>query len=264
MTTETSGGSAPQGSLRALSFSFYIVTGLVLLALVTKFQKTFLPDGIATQIGHNSESFCLALAVAATIQFARPLWLRDDGRRTSWGLVVAIAVIWILLAVGVYYLGLPSSVKTLNEPLAAAGLLTAYFGLPRPLKHGWVLPAVVVVIVGVLVNVEFVTAQAETVTSFVLVALATDQFQRSILGRDVRDGNGVWVWWLFLAAWPALMQMFNRQGVDGFIGDVVDFQARGAEGFWGALLICLYFGARRYLERNETTELSRTGSARRV
>ena len=72
MASHTHGGDAPQLRLRALTGIYYILGGLVLVALVTKAQKGFLPEGIATQIGHNSESVCLALAVAATVQFARP------------------------------------------------------------------------------------------------------------------------------------------------------------------------------------------------
>lgn len=239
-----------------MTYLYFIGGGLVLLALVTKFQKSFLPEGIATQIGHNSEAVCVALAVGLTIQFARPVWLRERGAR-RWVLPIAVGAVWILLAIGVYYLGLPSSIKTLNEPLAAAGLLTFYLGVPRPWKHSWVVPAVVVVVVLIGINVRFIVAQSETVTSLVLVAISVDLVQRSILRRDVRDGPGVFAWWAFLAIWPALMQGFNRAGTfGGYIGDVVDYQSRGAEGFWGAFLICVYFGLRHRLEtRAEKAEI---------
>jgi hypothetical protein len=245
--------------VRAWSALYYIGCVLVLLALVTKFQKSFLPGGIATQIGHNSESFALALAVGATIQFARPWWMRDGGRRTAWAPVVAVAAVWILLALGVYYLGLPASIKTLNEPLAAAGLLTLYFGVPRPWKLSWIPPVLVVVVVAVAMHVQFISAQAETVTSFVLVAITVDQIQRSTLRSTARDSSSAWLWWLFLAVWPALMQLLNRHDVvGGWIGDLINYQARGAEGFWGALLICLYFAGRSHLQNRtapgDTTE----------
>jgi len=62
-----------------------------------------------------------ALAVAATIQFARPRWMTGaEGERTNWGIVAAVAAWWLAVALGVYYLGFPPSIETLNEPFAAA------------------------------------------------------------------------------------------------------------------------------------------------
>jgi len=43
-----------------------------LLVLVKITQQSVLGEEMAAQTGHNSEVFALALAVAATIQFARP------------------------------------------------------------------------------------------------------------------------------------------------------------------------------------------------
>ena len=125
------------------------------------------------------------------------------------------------------------------------------------------------------IDVRFVVAQSETVISLILVAVSVDLVQRSVLRREVRDGAGVWAWWGFLLLWPALMQSLNRQDTfAGYIGDLVDYQARGAEGFWGTLLICLYFALRRGVERrtheitpsDETslpTTVARSGSSAR-
>jgi hypothetical protein len=73
------------------------------------------------------------------------------------------------------------------------------------------------------------------------VAISVDLVQRTILQPGTRDAVLRWLWWLFLAIWPALMLLLRRQHPPGYLGDLVDYMARGAEGFWGALLICVYF-----------------------
>jgi len=230
-----------------MSIVYYAGMALILLVLVTKAQTHFLPLGIAKQIGHNSESFALGLAVAATIQFARPRWLTSRG--VVWGLVLAVAAVWILLALGVYYLGLPSSIKTLNEPLAGAGVLTVYLGAKRPLPRAWLMPLITAVVVVVAYHLRLVQSQAEAVTAVVAVSISTDLTARSILLPRVRETAMVWGWYAFLAVWPALMLFLNHQDLPGVLGDGVNYMARGAEGFWGALLICLYFGVLRRVEQ---------------
>ncbi len=238
LNSDTRSVAAKQATIVA----FYFGASLVLLVLVTKFQQTFLPEGLATQIGHNSEAFALALAVGATIQFARPRWMADtDGQRTNWGVVGAVAAGWLALALGVYYLGFPPSIETLNEPLAAAALLTLYLGVPRPWHQSWLVPLVTVVITLVTLRTAFVLNLAETVTSLIAVSISVDLVQRTILRPEARDAALLWLWWAVLACLPIAMLLLRRQGVPGYLGDVVDYLARGAEGFWGALIICVYF-----------------------
>lgn len=227
---------------------YYLGLALVLLALVTKAQTQVLPMGIAKQIGHNSESFALALAVAATIEFARPRWLRAGTREVSWGVVSLVAMGWLLLALGVYYLGLPASIKTLNEPLVAAALLTVLLGAPRPLRRAWLTPVLFLVAVVLTYHLRIVQAQAEAVTAVIAVLISTDLAARSILLPRVRDSALTWGWYLFLAVWPALMLFWNHRSPPGVLGECVNYMARGAEGFWGALLIGLYFSLLRRVE----------------
>ena len=242
MAHSLNSGTRSAAATQAIIIGFYVGASLVLLVLVTKAQKTLLQDGIATQTGHNSEVFALALAVAATIQFARPRWMTGaDGEETNWGIVGAVAAGWLALALGVYYLGFPPSIETLNEPFAAAALLTLYFGVPRPWRHSWLVPLVTVIITLATLHTAFVLNLSETVTSLVAVAISVDLVQRTILQPGARDASLLWLWWMFLAVWPALMLFARRQDPPGYLGDVVDYMARGAEGFWGALIICLYF-----------------------
>ena len=245
-TAERSVAVAP----RVVTIGFYLGCSLVLLALVTQLQKSVLPEGIATQIGHNSETLALALAVVATIQYARPRWLTDRrGEHTNWGFVLAIAAVWLALALGVYYLEFAASIGTLNEPLAGATLLTVYLGFRRAWPMAWVVPAAVVLLVVVGHELPLVIAQAETVTSFAAVAIAVDYAQRSILQPRERD-SWAWGYWLFLAVCPALMLFLSRQDIGGAMGAAVSYTARGAEGFWGALLVCLFFAVLRRTENS--------------
>jgi len=242
MANSLNSGTRPTAVAKVVTIAFYVGAAIVLLVLVTKTQKSILEEGIATQTGHNSEVFALALAVAATIQFARPRWMAGaDGERTHWGIVAAVAAGWLALALAVYYLGFPPSIETLNEPFAAAALLTLYLGVPRPWRQSWLVPLVVVVITLATLHTAFVLNLSETVTSLVAVAISVDLVQRSILQPGARDAALLWLWWLFLAIWPAAMLFLRRQDPPGYLGDVVDYMARGAEGFWGALVICLYF-----------------------
>ncbi len=234
--------------------AYYLGLGLALLALVTKAHTVVLPMGIAKQVGHNSEALALALAVAVVVEFARPRWLPAGSRGLSWSLVVVVATAWLLLALGVYYLGLPSSIKTLNEPFAAAAVLTLFLAAPRPLRHAWLVPALLVVAVVLTSGLEFVQAQSEAVTAVVAVSISTDLAARSILWPKARESAVTWVWYLFLAAWPALMLFLNGRDLSGVLGASVDYMARGAEGFWGALLICAYFSL---LRRAENADRSR-------
>ena len=229
------------GRGRTIAVVFYGGLALALLCLVTKVQQEVLPSGLASQIGHNSEALALALAVSATIQFARPTWLPKGSARVLWGLVLAVAAGWMLLAVGVYYLGLPSSIKTLNEPLLAAALLTVYLGPRRPLRGAWLVPVLTVVLVVLAFDTSLVRQQAEAVTAVVAVSISADLMVRSILLPGAKESVRTWVWCAFLAVWPALMLWLNHGDLEGPIGAAVNYQARGSEGFWGALLICLYF-----------------------
>lgn len=233
---------------RVVTTIFYLGCSLILLALVTRLQQGFLPDEIATQVGHNSETFALALTVGATIQFARPRWWRDrKHERTNWVLVCAVASLWLALALGVYYVSRTPTLGTLNEPLAGATLLTLYLGVRRAWPKAWIVPAAMVALVVVGYQLPLVIDQAETVTSFAAVAIAVDYAQRSILQPRERDS---WApgYWVFLAVFPALMLFINNQHFGGVVGDAVNYAARGAEGFWGALLICLFFAV---LHRSE-------------
>jgi hypothetical protein len=252
MASSLSSGTGSATATQATTISFYLAASIVLLMLVTQAQQSLLPEGTAAQTGHNSEAFALALAVGATIQFARPRWLTGaEGEETRWGVVSAVATGWLAVALGVYYLGFPPSIETLNEPFAAAALLTVYFGVQRPWRQSWLVPLVTVGVTLATLHTAFVLNLSETVTSLIAVAISVDLVQRTILQPGARDAGLLWLWWAFLAVFPALMLFVRGRGVSGYLGDVVDYLARGAEGFWGALIICAYFAVLRWTTGRE-------------
>ena len=109
------------------SVVFYVLTAATLLLLVTKTQKQFLPGGIATQIGHNSEAFLFALLVVAQIQILRRT--ASSSARLAAMVLVAVALIGVGLLLE--NADIAPTVVTLNEPLLGAGFVLLYLALPR-------------------------------------------------------------------------------------------------------------------------------------
>src|SRR6185312_13688611 len=70
-----------------ISTVFYVAVAALLAGVLFKIWPQVLPASVATRIGHNSEGYILALAVAPWIQFVRP---RLSGTRAEW--IVAILV----------------------------------------------------------------------------------------------------------------------------------------------------------------------------
>lgn len=247
--------TAPGSSVaveRGLVLAFYAVFGVAMVVLVTRFQANFLPGGLSAQIGHNSESFMLALAVVPTVLHARPRWLQP-GR--AW-VCPAIAAVWLLLGVGVYYLGWDTTVITLNEPLLAAGLITLAVGPPRPWVLGPVVPLVLVVVTALFFDTQLVRQQAECVVAVVAVLLAFDVFDRGVLTDGAHESPRAltYTYYAFLLVWPAVMLASRVDDPEGVVERAVDYMGRGAEGFWGALMIVVFFRIlRRFGDRASTT-----------
>ena len=149
---------------------FYVVMAVGLLVLVTKFQANFLPSGLSSQIGHNSEALVLAIVVAAEIQLLR-------GRRRTPALLAAMVVV----AVALIGLGLllkdadfRSSIVTLNEPLIGSGFVLLYLCLPRSRATAITVAVLVALYVVIFYNTDFVVAQAESLVAIALAGPALD------------------------------------------------------------------------------------------
>lgn len=227
---------------------FYVGCAGTLLVLIMGWQKSFLPSGIAVRLGHNSEVFALALILALVMDFARPAWLRQPRPPAwVWALGGALAVLGGLMLV----IDLPAGVRTLNEPVLASGLLTGYVALRRPLgRMRWAGPALMAVLMVFGTPVPVIVTEAEALTALLAGTLLFDLIDRALLERDQRPSRWRWAWMLLLAVWPELMLTLNDHGVGGILGSLVDLQARGAEGYWGVMLLYGYLALARSTERH--------------
>lgn len=222
---------------------FLLANALMLLLLVAKLQQSLLPGGLASQVGHNSEVFALALALGWGIALLRGPTVSRDRRRAT-----ALAAASLVLAGVIYWSGTPTTVKTLNEPLLAAGLITFYCLIPRPLPRlaPWFISGFLAVVIVLWSQVDVVFQQAESVTALMVAPLALDVVDRSVLEPARRRSSWVWVWICALVLTPAgALATGSYRTASGHLPEVVDYLARGAEGFWGIALLQVYFLARR-------------------
>ena len=79
---------------RVIVFSaiYYIGLLAVLLGVLFKEWAKVVPHGIATQIGHNSEGYLVALVVPAWIQFIRPKLV---GKRAEWVVTALVGLAFL-------------------------------------------------------------------------------------------------------------------------------------------------------------------------
>ena len=234
----TSANSVEHRRVLLVSAAYYGAVTVVLTSLVLKLQSHVLPAGVATQVGHNSEVFALALGLPATVQFARPWWRRASN---PWPRAFVLAALWVAAAAAIYYLDTPSTVRTLNEPLLALGVLTLYLVPERPARGLWLVAVVTVLVVVVGFDTAFVRQQAECLVAVALVSMTVDVTDRRVLQPASPASPALaGAWYFLLLLWPALMLALNDHRMGGVLGSAVNYQARGAEAFWGTLVACLF------------------------
>jgi hypothetical protein len=235
---------APGRSARAWTVVFFAGNALVLLLLVTKAQTKFLPLGLATRIGHNSEVFALAIFVVAAV-LSR--WRRPPA---PLGVHVVVAVLLLAFGLFIFYGPVPLTVKTLNEPVFAGAVLWLYVVPRRPIPLVWLSSVVLAVVVVVGYHTTLITLQAESIVALVLAPLVFDLTDRRLLDPAAHDRPVLrWVMILVLVLVPvALIAFLKTEPLPGFWADLAKYCSRGTEGFWGLALIELYFVVRYWLE----------------
>ncbi|NYG60272.1 hypothetical protein BJ980_003195 [Nocardioides daedukensis] len=224
--------------------AFLVVCAVVLAGLVTKLQQEFLPSALSTQVGHNSEVWALVLALGTGMFMLE----RTEATGTSRIPVLLVCLACLGLAAAVYWLGTPPTVKTLNEPLLGAGLLIGYLCLPRPLPRAvpWLITGIVAGVIVVWSQVTFVFLQAESMTALLVAPLAFDVMTSPARRTPKASAGRVTAWLSLLILLPALaLASGDLRTEGGFAPDLVDYLARGAEGFWGVALLQLYVVLRR-------------------
>jgi hypothetical protein len=220
---------------------YYAVMAVILLILVTMFQQNFLPEGLSHQIGHNSEAFLFAILVPAEIQLLR-------GRARTPGLLGIMGGIGLVL-IGFGLLlksaGLAPTLVTLNEPVIASGFVMLYLCLPRSRAIAIAVTVLTVLYVITFFNTGFVLDQAESLVPLALVGPALDIFDRTILQPSEPDEPALRVAWMVallvvvIALIPAAS--WAREDLHGGPRYTIDCMQRAAEGYWGWLLVHLYF-----------------------
>lgn len=239
--------------------AFYALVAVGLLILVTKAQERALPDGLSSQLGHNSEALCFALLVGLSIEVVRP-WARRINR--EWTVATLGALVLAGAAWGLLQTEWSPTIVTLNEPILGAAFLLIYMTIPRPFR--WWPLAFAVVLAGIVVffDTRFVLDQAESLVPLLIAPLALDAIDRTILEPELPDRPTLRVGWIIALAAVAVTFMIAapgaRESLSSGLDLAIDYGHRAAEAYWGWILVHLYFGfvnspARRRLDDRVVT-----------
>jgi hypothetical protein len=222
---------------RALRGLFYGGLGLLVLAIMSGLLDE--PAGIGKHIIRNDEGYALALLLASWIEFVRPR-LAVSPRR--WYFTLTAAAVFASLGF-LIQVGTPGSVATMNETLFACSVLFCYFELARPLPTwAWVLPALAIMVAAVAGGNNTVARQAETLAAFVLIPVALDFVDRSVLeAHQARQWKLLGPWMGFLAVAVVALHIVRPSNPQNLVEDVLLFCSRMPEVAIAVLLLHTYF-----------------------
>lgn len=230
---------------RTRTGGYYVVVVGALLLIVTKSLPKLLPHGIATQIGHNSESLLFAVGFCGIAQFALPA-LRAAGR-SIWPIAVPSAAACFVLGYLLIHSGWRSSIVTLNEAVIAVGFMWLYVAIPRPFRYA---PLVAIAVFAFVViffdRGSFVLDQAESLVPAMLAPIALDVMDRTILEPELPDNKVPRIAWMVLLVVVAVgligAARWARKDLHGPLKVGIDYGQRAAEAYYGWLLVHAYFG----------------------
>lgn len=221
---------------------FYALGLLVCLMTIFGVFATFLPNGLATQIGHNREAVLLALLLAADIQYLRP-WLSRQRQEVLLTFAYGAALIafgWWLL-----HSGLSSDYFTFSESFFGAGALAWYVQPRRPFRLGLLVSVATVMVIIVFFDTYFVLDQAENLLAIILGPLAFDLFDRRILDRDAPERPLLRAGWTIglIVGWFVFWRLaaLVRPDLSGFLDYSIDYIYRAAESYLGFFVLGVYF-----------------------
>lgn len=208
---------------------------IVLVSIVLQLPGRVLPEGLATQIGHNSEAFALAILLTLGIAWHRSV----NGVRSASGWLLVAAIIVVLVVIGLVLLQVSNPrLKTLNEAVFGAAALTAYCSLPRRPRLLWLVGPGVLLAILVLRNSDIVVTQAESLVALVLAPLGFDLFDRGVVRRGRRSPTvQVLGWAAFLAVSPFVLMGLRSLDLGADLDGAVLYAARGNEAFWGLFML---------------------------
>lgn len=222
--------------------TFYAVVALALLVLMLKLQYLVVSESLGARIGHNSEVLGLVLLFCALVQFARP-WASHPVR------ISRIVVVFFALVAGYVVLHLfvtAPTVSTLDECFSGAAYVWLYMMIPKRFRS---VPAVIVIVLLVLIvffNTEFVVEQAESLIPLLIAPLALDVFDKTILDPTLPDRRVLRLVWMLILAVIGFVFMAAapgaRQDLDGWFAYLIDYGQRASEAYWAWIIVHLYFG----------------------
>ncbi|USQ80448.1 hypothetical protein NF556_01930 [Ornithinimicrobium faecis] len=139
---ETEPGPAARGASSGAETWVVLVVSMGLLLLLAAgaagLTSEFLPPAFASKIVYNSEGYLFAAVLTPWIYFIA----RQPGTRWTIPVSILLGLLWLTIGLGLLNSSLLGSVKTLNEPAIALGILLPYLTLRRPLAR-WVPSALV-------------------------------------------------------------------------------------------------------------------------
>jgi hypothetical protein len=224
----------------------------------------FLPDHLATEIGHNREALGLALLLVPIIQ-----WFRPWAARQRYPMLLAVILAVALYAFGWWMLhksGWTSDYYTFSESFFGAAFITVFIQPKRPARWAvWVTPAVLVFIV-IFFQAGWDLDQSEDLVMILIAPLAFDLFDRRILDRSAPDRPDLRAGWVvsLMVAWFVLWRLAKvvRPDLHGPFDHTVDYGYRAAEAYWGIWLVHVYFSywlGRSWLDRKPNAADPATG-----
>ena len=245
-----------ENAARYLRATFLVGLAVLVVLIVTRQLGEIIPDGIAAHVSRNSEGMVALLLLTGWILYVRS---RPSGVSPVVTAVVAggLVLLGVVLLVGDF----TSTLRTLNETCFAAAVLTVYIALPRPLpRWAWALPIGAAVAAVATAGTDFGTDLAETYVFLVLLPLALDVFDRSILEPDQPERPGLLAGWLvFIVAAPAFFSVVRPDQPYEGIEYVLRYMSRPTEAFLAVLLLHLFFLLDKVSGRAETPRQAAVG-----
>lgn len=224
---------------RILSAVYYGGLVLLLVLIVTGSLADLVPV-IGGHVSRNSEGLLIALLISAWIEFVRPAIALSS---REWMLTAAAAAGCLACALLLLVDGVPTSLRTLNEAFFALVVLLPYVQLTRPLpRPAWVVPVVAVVVPVLGADSGVAVTLAETFAFLLLIPLALDVGDRSILEPErARNLPLVAGWLLLVIAVPVVLHLVRPDNPENLLEELARYLSRTTEAYVAVVCLHVYF-----------------------
>lgn len=246
-----------QAAARPVATASLVGLTVLVVLIVTGQLDEIIPGGVASHVARNSEGMVALLLLTGWV-----LYVRSQPGLVSHVVTGAVAAALVLIGVLLLVADVTSTLRTLNETCFAMAVLIAYVALPRPLPGwAWMLPVGAAVAAVATAGTDVGTDLAETYVFLVLVPLALDVFDRSILEPDQPQRPGLLAGWLvFVVAAPTLFSLVRPDKPYEGVEPVLRYLSRPTEAFLAVLLLHLIFFLYKVSDRAETPGRTEVGA----